>query len=124
MFAEMPCKLTSKTKLIATNNTSKLGEAESVYGLQRKADHKRSKIPFTEFRWIGPYIIEKVLPNNNYLVPKIGTNKTQVLHRVLMRQFTPRQTPADIRITPQEWKPDPNLSLKRDDLYARTWECV
>ena len=41
-----------------------------------------------------PYIIEKVLPNNIYLVRKKGTNKTQVLHRMRMRQFTPRQPPS------------------------------
>ena len=62
-------------------NASKLKEADYVYILQPKADHQGSKIPFTEFRWIGPFIIEKALPNSNYLVRKIGTNKTQVLHR-------------------------------------------
>ena len=41
-----------------------------------------------------------------------------------MRQFTPRQAPADIRITPQEYKPDPDVSLKHDHLYTRAWECV
>ena len=66
-------------------NASKLKEAEYVYILQPKADHQGSKIPFTELRWIGPYIIEKVLPNNNYLVRNISTNKTQVLHRMRMR---------------------------------------
>ena len=71
-------------------NTSKLKEADYVYILQPKADHQGSKIPFTEFRWVGPYIIERVLTNNNYLVRKNGTNKTQVLHRMRMRQFTPR----------------------------------
>ena len=45
-------------------NASKLKEADYLYILQAKADHQASKIPFTEFRWIGPYIIEKVLPNN------------------------------------------------------------
>ena len=64
-----------------------------------------------------------VLPNNNYLVRRMGTNKTKVLHGMRMCQFTPRQTPADIRKTPQEWKPDPGVSLKHDDLYARAWEC-
>ena len=103
-------------------NASKLKEADYVYILQPKADHQGSKIPFTESRWIGPYIIEKVLPNNNYLVRKIGTNKTQVLHRMRMRQFTPRQPPADIAVKPQEYKPDPEVSLHHDDLYARAWE--
>ena len=102
-------------------NASKLKEADYVYVLQPKADHQGSKIPFTKFRWIGPYIIEKVLPNNIYQVRNIGTNKMQVLHRMRMRQFTPRQHPADIRRVPQEYKPDPDVSLKHDDLYARAW---
>ena len=79
---------------------SKLKEADYVYILQPKADHQGSKIPFTEFRWMAPYVVEKVLSNNNYMVRKIGTDKTQVLHRMRMRQFTPRQPPADIRINP------------------------
>ena len=95
---------------------------EYVYVLQLKANHQESKIPFTEFWWLGPYNIEKVLPNNNYLVRKIDTNKTQVLHRMQMRKFTSHQVPADIRTTPQEWKPDPEVSFKHDDLYARAWE--
>ena len=120
----MPCKLTSKIKLTTTKkaNASKLTEADYVYVLEPKADHRASKIPFTEFRWIGPYNFEKLLPNNNYLVRKIGTNKRQVLHRLRMRQFTPRQPPADIRVEPQEYKPDPEVSLKHDDLYARASE--
>ena len=103
-------------------NASKLKEADYVYILEPKLDHQGSKIPFTEFRWIGPYIIEKVLPNNNYLVGKTGTNKTQVLHRMRMRQFTPRQPPADITVKPQEYKSDPKVSLNHDDLYARACE--
>ena len=64
-----------------------------------------------------------MLPNNNYLVRKIGTNKTQVLHCLRMPQFTPQQPLLDIRITSQEWKSDPDVSIKHDDLYARAWEC-
>ena len=63
-----------------------------------------------------------MLPNNNYLVRKIGTDKTQVLHRMRMRQFTPRQPPAEIRVKPHEYKPDPEVTLNYDDLYARAWE--
>ena len=68
---------------------SKLKEADYVYVLKPKADHQGNKIPFTEFRRIGPYIIEKLLTNNIYLLRKIGTNNTQVLHCLRMRQFTP-----------------------------------
>ena len=43
-------------------NASKLKQSDYVYILQPKTDHQGSKIPFTDFRWIGPYNIEKVLP--------------------------------------------------------------
>ena len=104
-------------------NASKLKEAEYVYVLQPQTDHQGSTIPFREFRWLGPYIVENVLPKNNYLVRKIGTDKTQVLLRMRLRQLTPPQPITVIRITPQEWKPDPEVSLKRNDLYARAWKC-
>ena len=65
---------------------------------------------------------KKVLPKNIYLVRKIGTDKTQMLHRMRMCQFTPRQTPADIAVKPQDYKSYPEVSLHHDDLYARVWE--
>ena len=46
-------------------NASKLKEAGYLYILQPKADHQGKKKTFTEFRWIGPYIFAKVLPNNS-----------------------------------------------------------
>ena len=104
-------------------NASKLRHADYVFILQPKANHQCSKIPFTDFRWIEPYIIEKVLPNNNYSVRRFGTNKTQILHRTRLRQITPRQPIPDIPITPREWQPDPEVVITHDDLYARAWEC-
>ena len=104
-------------------NASKVRHADYVVILQPKADHQGSKIPFTDFRWIGPYFIEKVLPNNNYLVRKVGTNKTQVLHRMRLRQFTPPQPIPDIPVTPREWQPEPEVVITHDDLYARAWGC-
>ena len=45
-------------------NASKFKEADYVYDLEPKTDHQESTIPFTEVKWIGPYNIDKVLPNN------------------------------------------------------------
>ena len=104
-------------------NATKLKQSVCVYILQPKADHQGSKISFTDFRWIGPYIVEKVLPNNNYVLRKIGTNKTKILHRMRVRHFTPRQPIPNIPVTPREWQPDPEIIIKHDDLYARAWEC-
>ena len=100
-------------------NASKLKKADYVFILQPKADHQGSKVPFTDFRWIGPYIIEKVLSNNNYLVRKIGTNITQILHLMRLRQVTPRQPLSDIPVTQRQWQPDPEVVITHDDLYAR-----
>ena len=104
-------------------NASKLKKADYVFILQPKADHQGSKFPFTDFRWIGQYIIEKVLPKNNYLVRKIGTNRTQILHRMRLRQFTTRQRLPDVPVTQCQWQPDREVVITHDDLYARAWEC-
>ena len=103
-------------------NASKLKQADYVFILQPQADHQGSKITFTDFRWIGPNIIQKVLPNKNYLVRKIGTNNTQMLHRMRLRQFTPCQPLSDISVTQREWQPDPEAVITHDDLYARAWK--
>ena len=115
----MPCKPLSNAKrnMIKKAKASKLEQVDYVFILQPKADHQGSKLPFTEFRWIGPYIIEKVLPN------KLGPIKTQILHRRRLRQFKLLQPIPDIPITPREWQPDPEVLIKHDDLYARAWEC-
>ena len=57
------------------------------------------------------------------MVRKIGTNKTQILPRGRLRQFTPRQPIPDIPVTRHEWQPDPEVIIKHDDLYGRAWEC-
>ena len=57
-------------------NASKLKEQQNVYALQPKADHQGSKFPSTDIRCIGLDIVEKALPQNNYLVQKLGTNIT------------------------------------------------
>ena len=104
-------------------NASKLRKADYVFILQPQADHQGSKIPLTDFRWIGPYNIEKVLPNNNYLARKVGTNKTQIPQRMRLRQFKPRQLLPDVPVTQREWHPDPEVVITHDDFYARACEC-
>ena len=54
----------------------KLRECEHVSVVQTIADHCGRKIPWTDFRWIVHYIVEKSLPNNNSLVRKIRMDET------------------------------------------------
>ena len=89
--------------------------------LQPIADHQGSKIPFREYRWTGPYIVEKVLPNDNYIVRKLNSNKTQILHRIRLRKYEPNTDLRDIR--PEgNLQQDDEIVTPQDDLYVITWE--
>ena len=85
------------------------------------ADHQGSKIPFREFRWIDPYIVEKVLTNETYIVRKINSNKTQILHRIRLRKFEPNVPLRDER--PEgNLQPDDEIIIPQNDLFVMTWE--
>ena len=57
------------------------------------------------------------------MVRKIGTNRTQVHQRIQLRYFTPQQPVPDVQITSRESKPDPEMGVKHDDLYAGACDC-
>ena len=56
------------------------------------------------------------------MVRKHRTNKTQVLHRMRLRLFTPRRPIPDVKTTSQERKLDAEVIIKHDNLYATAWE--
>ena len=92
------------------------------YILNPKADTQATKIPFRDFRWIGPYKVEKVLPNNNYIVRRLGTNKTQLLHRIRLRKYTPTAPLADKIVRETDWEKDDSPEISQEDLYAQAWD--
>ena len=98
-----------------------LETTDYCYILNPKADTQATKIPFREFRWCGPYKVEKVLPNNNYIVRRLGTNKTQLLHKIRLRKFTPQAPLADIFVRETDWQKDDQMPIANDDLYAQSW---
>ena len=85
------------------------------------ADTQATKIPLREFRWCGPYQVEKVLPNNNYIVRRLETNKTQLLHRIRLWKFNPKAPLADIFVRKTDWQKDDQMPIAKDDLYAQSW---
>ena len=98
-----------------------LKQNDYCFILQPIADHQGSKIPFREYRWTGPYIVEKVLPNESYIVRKLNSNKTQILHRIRLRKYEPNTVLQDIR--PEgNLQPDDGIVIPQDDLYVITWE--
>ena len=65
--------------------------------------------------------MEKVLPNNNYIVRRLGTNKTQLLHRIRLRKFIPQAPLADSFVRETDWQKDDQTPIANDDLYAQSW---
>ena len=104
-------------------SASKLKQAQNVFVLQPNVSQHGSEVPFTDFCWIGPLIIEKLLLNQNSMVRKIDTNMTQVLHRMKLRQFRPRPPVPDLQLTSRKGKPVPEVIIKHVRKYARAREC-
>ena len=98
-----------------------LKENEYCFVLQPKADHQGLKIPFRDYRWVGPFIVQKVLPNDNYIVRRINIIKTQILHRIRLKKFVPNQ-PLEDNFQEQRLQPDEEIVIPQDDLYVKTWE--
>ena len=89
--------------------------------LQPKADHQGSKFPFRDYSWVGPFVVQKVLPNEKYIVRRINTNKTQILHRIRLKKFVPDQ-PLEDNFREQRLQPDEEIVIPQNDLYIITWE--
>ena len=98
-----------------------LKEGDYCFVLQPKADHQGSKVPFKDYRWVGPFIVQKTLPNENYIVRRLNTNKTQILHRIRLKKFVPNQ-PLEDNFREQRLQPDDEIIIPQDDLYVITWE--
>ena len=70
---------------------------------------------------VGPHKLQKVLPNNKYIVRRLGTNKTQLLHRIRLRKLTPQAPLADIFVRENDWQKADQMPITNDDLYAQSW---
>ena len=54
-------------------------------------------------------------------MPKLNTNKTQILHRIRLRKYNPEQPPEDTYQETQ-WQINDNIVVPQDDLYTIAWE--
>ena len=98
-----------------------LKENDYCFILQPKADSQASKIPFREYRWIGPFVVQTVLSNDNYIVRRLNTNKTQILHRIRLKKFVPN-APLEDKYEGEKLQPDNEIVIPQDDLYSISWE--
>ena len=100
---------------------AQLQEKDYCFVLQPKADNQGSKRPFRDFRRTGPFVVQKILPNNNYIVRRLNTNKTQILHRIRLKKFVPN-APLEDKYNKEKLQPDESIITPQDDLYTISWE--
>ena len=99
---------------------SPLKEKDYCFILHSKTDHQGTKKHFRDFRWIRLYLVEKVVPNINYIVRNLNTNKTQILHRNCLRTYIPEKLEDNYQEA--QWQIDDNIVFPQDDLYTLAWE--
>ena len=80
------------------------------------------KFAFKDCIWTGPYIVVKVLSNNNCVVRRTGTRYTQTLHRIRLRLYAPNQRVLDVTVKVEDQLPDPGVKTTHDDLFAQALE--
>ena len=67
--------------------------------------------------WIGPFVIQKALSNDSYIVRRLNTNKTQILHRIRTKKFVPNALLAD-KYDGEKLQPDNEIVLPQDNLMG------
>ena len=95
---------------------------EYCYALHPKANTQGTKITFREHLWTGPYNVVKVLPNNNYLIRKLQTKFTQIIHRIRLKPCPTDKPLLDKPVLPKDYIPDKEVDVFHDDLYAQAWQ--
>ena len=61
-------------------------------------------------------------PNNKYLIRKLQTNLTQILHRIRLRSFASSHKLPDISVPPKGFQQDTEVAIQHDDLFAIAWQ--
>ena len=78
--------------------------------LSPKIATQSDKIPFNSFKWEGPYKVVKVLSHSNYIIRKVGTFRTQCVHRMRLRPFVPHDPIDDIDDDAKKHYSDPDAT--------------
>ena len=92
---------------------------EYCYILNPKADNQSTKFSFNECIWTGPYVIVKVLSNNNYTIRRLGTRYTQTLHRILLCTYKPDQCLPDVTVKQTDYLYNPEVLVQHNECYAK-----
>ena len=84
-----------------------------------KADNQSMNFAFKDCIWTGPYVVVKVLSNNNYVLRRTGT---QTLHRIRLMLYATNQRVPDVTVRKEDYLPEPEVKKSHSDWYAQAWE--
>ena len=93
--------------------------------LSSKLSTEHEKISNLECKWTGFFSIEKVLTRSSYLIRKVNTNNTQIVHRVRLKPNKPQFKIQDLRdIDEKLFTADPMIpeALCEPNLFDHTLE--
>ena len=65
--------------------------------LNPKLDTQKQSMHKMLPKWLALYRVEQKLSNENYLIREVGTNHTQIVHRIRLRSYSPRHTIHDLQ---------------------------
>ena len=74
-----------------------------------------------EYLRIGPFVIQKVLLKDIYIVRRVNTNKTQISHPIKIKNFLPN-TPLHDNYSGEKLQPDDEIVIPQCDLYTISWD--
>ena len=93
--------------------------------LSPKFSTEHEKICNLECKWTGLIRIEKVFTRSNYLIKKVNTNNTQIVHRVRLKPIKPQYKNQDLRYIDEKlFTADPMIpeALREPNLFDHTLE--
>ena len=65
--------------------------------------------------------MQKVLPNKNYKIRRINTNKTQITQCIRLKTFVPNE-PLEDSFREERLQPNEEIIIPQDDFYIKLWK--
>ena len=90
--------------------------AEYCLLLSPKPSNEHEKISNMQCKWMVLYKVEKVLTRSNYLIRKVGTNHTQIVHGGRLKPIKPQYTVQDIEVKDENIVAVPEI-LREPELF-------
>ncbi len=76
-----------------------LQKGDFCFLLNPEVTKQNDRLAIGECKWVGLYKVEECLTHSNYMIRKVNTNLTQIVHRIRLRKYIPPHQPVDIIVS-------------------------